>query len=358
MRLNEIQFNLAKAGHVMALAPGDDFRYAVGWSPMADERLTFLIIGPSAAHLVIASVNAEEAVGHLPGEVAISRFTDDAGPQDVLSQAVALQPALPWLVSDDARYDHGRILTKAVGKTAGLASQVMAPLRMKKDDEECRLLQESQRINDLAMQAGLEALRPGITELELADVIRQSFMRNGADREAFIIVAFGEHTALPHHTPTTTVMGEGPVLLDIGCYYQGYASDMTRVAYIGEPPKEFRLVHGLVDQAVQAAQKVAVPWAPAEVVDQAARHIINSAGYGASFIHRVGHGIGLSVHEPPSVAEGNTLKLPENAAFSIEPGIYLPGQFGVRLEEVVINRSDGADILSKVPRDIYVKPLS
>ncbi len=358
MRLKEIQVNLAKAGQVMALAPGDDFRYAVGWSPMADERLTFLIIGPRTAHLVIASVNAEEAVEHLPKEVSISRFTDDTGPQDVLSRAVALQPTLPWLISDDARYDHGGSLTEAVGQSMGLASQVMAPLRMKKDDGECRLLQACQSINDLAMQAGLEALRPGLTELELADVIRQSFIRNGADREAFIIVAFGEHTALPHHSPTTTVIGEGPVLLDIGCYYQGYASDMTRVAYIGEPPEEFRLIHGLVDQAVRAAQQVAVPGAPAEVVDQAARGFISSAGYGAAFIHRVGHGIGLSVHEPPSVAEGNTLKLPENAAFSIEPGIYLPGQFGVRLEEVVINRSDGASILSKIPRDIYVKPLS
>ena len=238
-----------------------------------------------------------------------------------------------------------------------LASEIMARLRMQKDDEERRLLQESQRINDQAMLAAYEAMRPGMTELELADVIRRAFIANGADKEAFIIVAAGEHSALPHHSPTTTVLTEGPVLLDIGCYYQGYASDMTRVAYLGQPTEKFLAVHHLVEQAVQAAHQTARPGTPAEEVDRAARRVIAEGGFGPQFVHRVGHGIGLSVHEPPSVMETNTLPLPENAAFSIEPGIYLPGEFGVRLEEVVLNRPDGAEILSKVSRDIFVKPL-
>lgn len=357
MRLKDIQQHLASSGAVLALAPGDDFRYAAGWSPMPDERLTFLIIGPTAVRLVIASVNAEEAITHLQGILPIDRFTDAAGPGDVLAQAVAEQNGLTWLISDDARFDHGRILAEVVGRQPGLASDVLAPLRMKKDDEEVRLLAECQHINDLAMQAGYDAMHVGMTELELADVIRQSFIANGADKEAFIIVAAGEHSALPHHSPTVTVIGEGPVLLDIGCYYHGYASDMTRVAYLGHPTEEFQRVHGLVDQAVRAAQQAAKPGALAQTVDRAARHVITEAGYGEAFVHRVGHGIGLSVHEPPSVAEGNTLPLPENAAFSIEPGIYLPGRFGVRLEEVAINRKGGAKFLSRVTRNIYVKSV-
>ena len=357
MRLKKIQERLAAEQSIVALAPGEDFRYAAGWSPMGDERLTFLIIGPAQARLVIASVNAEEAIYHLKDAFPIDRFTDAAGPREVLAAAVAEQPKTRWLVSDDARFDHAQILAEAVGSPIGLASAIMAPLRMVKAEDEQKALAESQRINDMAMRDAYAAMRTGMTELELADVIRRSFLANGADKEAFIIVAAGEHSALPHHSPTDTKLAPGPVLLDIGCYYRGYASDMTRVASLGSPSAEFERVHGVVDAAVRAAQTAAVPGAPAQEVDRAARQVIDAAGYGDAFVHRVGHGIGLSVHEPPSVADGNTLKLPENAAFSIEPGIYLQGKFGVRLEEVVLNRADGAEILSQVPRDIFVKPL-
>lgn len=357
MRLKRIQEKLAMERSTMALAPGADFRYAVGWTPMGDERLTFLVIGPTKVRLVIASVNAEEAVYHLQDAFPIDRFTDAAGPGEVLARAVAEQEASAWLISDDARYDHAQILAQGVGHPLGLASAVMAPLRMVKDADERLALTECQRINDVAMQAGYKAMRTGMTELELADVIRRSFLANGADQEAFIIVAAGEHSALPHHSPTDTALAPGPVLLDIGCYFHGYASDMTRMAYLGEPSPTFQRVHRVVDEAVRAAQKVAVPGCEAQAVDRAARQVIETAGYGDAFVHRVGHGIGLSVHEPPSVAEGNTLHLPENAAFSIEPGIYLPGEFGVRLEEVVLNRAGGAEILSRVSREVFVKPL-
>ncbi len=357
MRIASIQKELARLDALLALAPGQDFRYAAGWTPMGDERLTFLLISPDGVQLVIASVNAEEAVAHLRAAVPVHRFTDAAGPRAVLSEALRSLSGSQVLVSDDARFDHAQILAEVVKQPLGLASQVMAPLRMQKDPEECRRLAESQRINDLAMQAAYQAMQPGMTELELADVIRRAFIANGADKEAFIIVACGEHSALPHHSPTDTKLEPGPVLLDIGCYYHGYASDMTRVAYLGEPSEKFRAVHRVVEAAVKAAHHEAKPGTPAENVDRAARRVIDEAGYGAAFVHRVGHGIGLSVHEPPSVMETNQLRLPENAAFSIEPGIYLPGEFGVRLEEVVINRAGGAEILSHVSRDIFVKPL-
>lgn len=354
MRLQDIQRELQDRNCVLALSPGDDFRYAVGWSPLYDERLTFLLIGPQQTRLVIPSVNAEEAIAHLGDSVPVERFSDDLGPRQALERAVTVVGRGAWLVSDDARYDHASILANAVAKPLGLASDVMAAMRMQKSEEECQRLEECQRINDQAMLAGYEALRLGITELELADVIRRAFLQHGADSEAFIIVAFGDHTALPHHHPTDRPLTEGPVLLDIGCYYKGYASDMTRVAYFGEPSEKYRQIHAIVDQAVGAAQAQACPGASAELVDGAARQIIAQEGYGEAFVHRVGHGIGLSVHEPPSVMQGNHLALPENAAFSIEPGIYLPGEFGVRLEEVVINRAPGAEILSKVPRAIHV----
>ncbi|PSR23127.1 MAG: peptidase M24 [Sulfobacillus acidophilus] len=357
MRLDRIQKQLAQRQAVLALAPGDDFRYAVGWSPKGDERPTYLIVSSRMARLVIASVNAEEAQSHLGNIVQIGRFGDDEGPEAMLREVANRLQGLPWLISDDARYGHGLLLERIIGQPLGLASEVMAPLRMQKDEDECHLLARCQEINDQAMRAAYEAMRVGMSELELADIIRRAFIANGADKEAFIIVAYGAHSAMPHHTPTTTKLGEGPVLLDIGCYYHGYASDMTRVAYLGQPTERFVEIHGLVDAAVRAAQARALPGIAAQEVDRAARQVIAAQGYGLAFVHRVGHGIGLSVHESPSVAEGNRLPLPANAAFSIEPGVYLPGEFGVRLEEVVILRPTGAQILSHVPRSVYVKPL-
>ncbi|MCY0899041.1 MAG: aminopeptidase P family protein [Firmicutes bacterium] len=356
MRLKRVQAVLADAGVALALAPGEDFRYVVGWSPHKDERLTFLLVTPSAAHLVIPSVNAEEARYQLENTVALTQFTDDAGPRQALITALGMVgESWSWLISDDARYDHVRVWEEVGSRPVGLASSILGELRMQKDEEECQWLRESQRINDYAMQTAFEAMHVGMTELELADVVRRAFMAQGADGEAFIIVAAGDHSALPHHTPTDRCLEEGPVLLDIGCYYRGYASDMTRVAYLGEPSAEFRAVHALVNRAVEAARQVVAPGVPAEEVDRAARAVIESGGYGPYFVHRLGHGIGLSVHEPPSVMAGNSRLLPENTAFSIEPGIYLPGQFGVRLEEVVINRPGGAEVLSHVSREIFVK---
>ncbi|MCY0880747.1 MAG: M24 family metallopeptidase, partial [Firmicutes bacterium] len=137
-------------------------------------------------------------------------------------------------------------------------------------------------------------------------------------------------------------------------YKDGYASDMTRMAYVGTPSEEFTTVHAIVNQAVQAGWQAARAGNPAEAVDAAARRVISDAGYGEYFVHRTGHGIGLSVHEPPYMMAGNDLPIPLHAAFSIEPGIYLPGKFGVRLEEVVIAGENDARILSAVSRDIHV----
>lgn len=357
MRLKQIQHALRDGCTALALTAGEDFRYAVGWSPFKDERLTLLLISQSQVQLVIAAVNAVEAIAHLGNLMSFHLLTDEGDPNQVLHEVMESFNADEWLVSNDARYDHARVIAEIVGQPLGLASNIIAPLRAQKDEHEIALLMESQRINDMAMRAGLEAIQVGITELELAEVIRRAFMSNGADKEAFIIVAFGDHTALPHHSPTSRFLQPGPVLLDIGCYYHGYASDMTRVAYLGTPSATYRQVHSVVEQAIQEAHRAAAPGVSAMTVDRAARQVIAARGFGQYFTHRIGHGIGLSVHEPPSVTETNAEPLLENAAFSIEPGIYLPGEFGVRLEEVVINRPSGAEVLSSISRQIYVKPL-
>ncbi len=357
-RLEEIQKRLASTDGVLVLGPGDDFRYAADWSPHADERLTFLWISSRDAVLVVPSVNAEDARVHMPENVTIMEFSDQKGPHTAVGEALrrlaASEPTI--YVSDDARFDHGQILFGALPahQHLNLASSLLAPMRMVKDPDEARRLKDAQWINDRAMEAAYASIRDGMTEVELQDIIRRAFMANGADREAFIIVAAGSHSAMPHHASDDTVIHPGPVLLDIGCFKEGYASDMTRMAYLGTPSEEFVTVHSIVKQANEAGRRAARPGAEAQSVDLAARQIIEDRGFGEFFVHRTGHGIGLSVHEPPSIMEGNVLTLPEHAFFSVEPGIYLPGRFGVRLEDVVMLTSEGSAVLSELSRDIHV----
>ncbi len=358
LRLERIQARL-DSDELLALAAGDDFRYAAGWTPVGDERPTFLLIGRQRVGLIIASVNREEAVSRLGTEMAVVSFSDADDPAGVLKTELGrFSGYRRILLSDAARYDHASLLAAVSGQQLGLASRLMVPLRLQKDAEEQSLLAHSQAINDRAMRAAWDALDPAMTELELADVVRRAYGANGADSAAFIMVAAGAHSALPHHVAGDTRLGHGPVLLDIGCYYQGYASDMTRVAYLGEPTPKFRQIHALVDLAVSAALARIGPGVAAADVDLAARGVIVRGGYGSAFVHRLGHGIGLGVHEAPSVTETNPDPLPEQAAFSVEPGIYLPGEFGVRLEEVVINRKPGPLVLSSLSREIFVKAMA
>lgn len=360
MHWDHIERVLDNVGGTLVLAPGDDFRYVAGWSPWPDERLTFLLITPGRADLVIPSVNAEEARENLPPSVRILPFSDDEGPGAVLARSLGemARSGLELFLSDDARFDHAmRVLEVWPGaRPPRFASSLLRPMRQVKSAAEQEALRASQAINDRAMAAGLAAMRADMTESQLAAVIRQVYDQEGADREAFIIVAAGPHSALPHHRPGPARLGRGPVLLDIGCFKNGYASDMTRVAHVGRPSAEFQRIHAVVESAVRAGLNAAKPGQTPAAIDRAVRGVVERAGLGERFVHRTGHGIGLSVHESPSIMTGEDSPLPEGVVFSIEPGVYLPGQFGVRLEEVVILTADGPAVLSSQTRDIHVAP--
>jgi len=169
------------------------------------------------------------------------------------------------------------------------------------------------------------------------------------------IVGSGPNSAFPHHHSSTRALREGePVLFDLGSRLDGYCSDITRMAFLGSPSTRYLEIHRIVEAAVAAALDVIKPGVPINAVDLAARRTIEQSGYGQQFVHRTGHGIGLSVHEPPSITHTNELPLAEGMAFSVEPGIYLPGEFGVRLEEIVVVAGRGAEVLSRLPRDVQV----
>jgi Xaa-Pro aminopeptidase len=209
-------------------------------------------------------------------------------------------------------------------------------------------------ICDRAMQAAFATAKPGMTELELADAIKAHFSSEGASPQ-FWIVGAGGNGAFPHHATSDRVIQEGDaIVVDIGGRKQGFPSDMTRMVVIGQPPEGYGQIHSIVEKAVQAALKAARPGALARDVDAAARGVITDAGYGEYFVHRTGHGLGIDIHEPPYITATSDTVLEEGMVFSIEPGIYLPGRFGIRLEDIVILREDGPEILSSLPRDLHI----
>ena len=356
-RLNRIRRTLDSEGFAaLCLSPGDDMRYALGFTPPYDERLDFLIVGEAGAALVVPGVNATAARTRLAeAGVEVLDWADDQGPQTALRQALRVatggDKAGAVLVSDDARYDHARRLAEVLQpERVDLASRVMRGLRLIKDDDEMRRLRISAGIADQAMEAGFRAIRRGMTETELSDAIRAAFVEAGADQASFMMAAYGPGAAEPHHHPGSARIAEGPITLDIGCRGAGYASDMTRMAYVGTPDDEFLKVHEIVYQARLAGERAAKVGSPCSAVDRAARGVIEEAGYGQYFVHRTGHGIGVSTHEPPSMMAGDETPLAPGMAFSIEPGIYLPGRFGVRIEDVAVMHADGPEILSHLSR--------
>jgi Xaa-Pro aminopeptidase len=254
------------------------------------------------------------------------------------------------------RADFALLLLDALpGANRRFTGDTVGFLRARKGEDEYLRLKASAVLNDAAAVAGFDALQEGITELEVAAVIREHYKQAGA-MPAFASVCFGGNGAFPHHHTDETKLKKGDaVLIDLGGKLDGYPSDMTRVGFFGEPTEEFRKVHAVVEKAVQAALAAARPGVAAKTVDKAARDVITNAGYGKYFTHRTGHGLGIDIHEPPYLTATSETVLDEGMVFSIEPGIYLPGLFGLRLEDIVILRRDGPEILSELSRDAILR---
>jgi Xaa-Pro aminopeptidase len=258
-------------------------------------------------------------------------------------------------LDETMRTDFSLLLLDAMNAPKrGFLHDTVGHLRSLKDAEEYAALKECALLNDAAAQHGFAALREGMTELELQTIIRDYYKQHGAVPE-FTIIGFGANGAFPHHhTGQTKLENNMAVLIDTGCRYRGYPSDMTRCGWFGDADAGFLKVAEIVEGAVQAAIAAAKPGVKAAEVDKAARDHITQAGYGPQFLHRLGHGLGIDVHEPPYITGSSDVILQEGNVFSIEPGIYLEGRFGVRLEDIVILRADGAEVLSNLSRDLVV----
>jgi Xaa-Pro aminopeptidase len=340
---------------LLALAPGAHMQWLMGFAPHPDERPCLLLIGLESAGFVMPGLNAEDARQHT--DLPFWDWRDDDGPAAALAAGLEAVNGSPRRLALDEtmRADHAMLLIDALPEVdRRFTADTLGHLRMIKDGGELKTLQNNARIADAAQTALRIAIRDGITERELADVAKASFEEHGA-RMAFGIVGSGAHSSYPHHhTGDRSVRAGEAIVVDIGATTDGYYSDITRMACLGSAPEGYHEVHAVVEEAVQAALSAVGPGVEARAIDKAARDVITNSGYGEFFTHRTGHGLGSEVHEPPYIASANTLRLEENMVFTIEPGIYLPGQFGVRLEEVVVVTKEGGRILSELPRSLHI----
>ncbi len=231
---------------------------------------------------------------------------------------------------------------------------IVETLRMRKSPGELELIRASVRTNSRAFDAALRAIRPGrMTEADLACEIDYRMRRLGAEKPAFdTIVACGEHAALPHAHPGRRKLGSNELLLiDMGATQEGYASDMTRVVSLGKAPARARRVYEAVLEAQKAAIDAVRPGVTAGSVDRAARKVLRRAGLDKAFVHSTGHGLGLEIHEPPRLGRADKTRLEEGMAITIEPGVYLEGKLGVRIEDTVAVTRTGCEILTSTPKD-------
>ncbi len=227
-------------------------------------------------------------------------------------------------------------------------------LRWVKDEEELELLREAQACTDRAFEDILDTLAIGMTEQQVALELEHAMRRAGADGLSFeSIVAFGEQAAEPHHQPTHRVLDEGDVIkLDIGALYGGYHADMTRTIAFGQPAPELAKIHDIVREAQQAGIDAVRAGVTGAEVDAAARQVVEDAGYGPNFSHGLGHGVGLEIHEGPNFARGGEDVLPVGAVMTVEPGIYVPGLGGVRIEDMVEVQDTGCRVIGTAIREL------
>jgi Xaa-Pro aminopeptidase len=333
---------------VLLLSVGPDLPYFTGYEAMPLERLTLLVLPREGEPTLVVPRLEAPRVQARPDVFAIA-------PWGELDDPVALVGARAGRPRRVAVGDHtwARFVLALQAELGGdewiPARTLTGPLRAVKDDAEVDALRRAGRAVDATVTDMAAARFSGRTEAEVAREFADRLLANGHQVVNFTIVAAGPNGASPHHDPGGRVIQRGDaVVCDVGGTLDGYCSDITRMFLVGGPPDGFDDVYAVLRDAQEAAVAVAGAGVPAASVDAAARERITEAGFGEQFVHRTGHGIGMEAHEDPYVVATNTEPLAVGHAFSVEPGIYLPGRFGMRLEDILVITPDGAESLNRV----------
>lgn len=354
-RMKRARSEMADRGvDVLLISLGSDLPYLTGYQAMPLERLTMAIVPRAGeAVLVVPELEALRVV-LVPGVFTVMPWRESEDPIAIVTELVG--PASTAMIGDHTWAVFLLALQEAMPGTAFRSARPLTEaLRVIKETTEIELLHRAGASADVVAGLLAEHTFAGKTESQVSREVGAMLEANGTDIAKFAIVASGPNGASPHHESGDRVIGLGDaIVIDFGGTVGGYGSDTTRTFHVGEPSSKYIEVHETVRAAQLAGVAAVRPGVSAESIDRAVRQVIETSGYGEFFIHRTGHGIGLDGHEDPYIIEGNKQVLEPGMAFSIEPGIYLPGEFGVRIEDIVVCTEDGVVWLNQSSRKVSV----
>lgn len=340
------------------LGPSTDLEYISELQTHPDERVRGLLVGKGGGCVSITpKLYKEEMMNAFRGDAQYEEWDDSEGFTGAFERALKALGALGGKVAfnDGVRAIDMLAIQSAMEILPCNGGETLSPLRSTKDEEELALMRKASGIADGVLEKLRHFIKPGMMERHISEAIPQFLEELGSDTISFSpIVATGPNGSMPHYGGNKRVIEDNDiVLLDFGGRCNGYCSDVTRTFFVGEPTEEQKKVYEIVRLAQEAGEAAVRPGATGQDVDRAARKVIVDAGYGEYFFNRVGHGVGIAVHETPYMIEGNNEPLRPGNVFSVEPGIYLPGKFGVRIENLVAVRPDGTgEALNKFPREL------
>ncbi|GAA4944224.1 Xaa-Pro aminopeptidase [Nonomuraea thailandensis] len=336
----------ARRARLAGLLPAHEVHALLVTSPVNVRYLTGLT-SSNAAVLIRADGTALLATDNRYIEAARRLDVPSAEASDVAGRLAAPGTGIEAASMSVAAY-------RRLGDGLVPLGPVVEVLRAVKDEAELELIRTACAITDQAFADVCPRIAPGMTEREVAGLLERRMAELGADKPAFdTIVASGENGAIPHHTPTSRELRAGDlVTMDFGARYQGYHADMTRTVSLGPPAGWQREVYDLVAAAQQAGRHALAPGARAGEVDEAARSVIEGAGHGGHFRHGLGHGVGLEIHEEPFLGPSRTGRLEDRVPITVEPGVYLPGRGGVRIEDTLVTREGGPELFTKTTKEL------
>lgn len=354
-RLARARARMAEIGvDALLLSVGPDLPYLTGYEAMPLERLTMLVVRPVGEPVLVVPRLEAPRVEPEPELFVVEAWDETDDP--VTRVATIAGDACRVAIGDQTWARFVLALQRALPDAEFVpARDVMAPLRVVKDAAEVEALRGAARAVDAIAVAMRDRPFAGRREIDVHRELVERMLEAGHERANFAIVAAGENAASPHHEPSDRTIRDGDVVLcDFGGTMRGYCSDITRMFVVGEPTAEVRDAYGVLVEAQEAGVRAATVGTPCAEVDAAARRVIADAGLGEHFVHRTGHGIGTEAHEDPYIVAGNAAPLAPGHAFSIEPGIYVSGRFGLRLEDIVVATTEGPVRLNGAPRDLAV----
>lgn len=355
-RIARLQVLMRESGYDLAVISWtDQMRYLTGYLEGAHERMLALFLPANGEPaFVVPSMNSQAARQNPAGIARILGWTDaetwiPAAQQLLADYGFDGRDDLSLLIDDELHSVHlidlQTLLPTAKYRASG---ELLAQIRGIKSPHELACMEAAAMLIDRIFEETVHELREGITEIELQDSVLAAIKRHRSAPAFKPLICFGANGAMPHHSSNETALKVGDtVIIDIGCTWENYCSDITRTVSFGEPSDpEAKDVYKVVNAAHHAGRDAVTPGVTCESIDVATRTVIDAAGYGDKFIHRTGHGIGISCHEPPNINTGSLVPLQPGMCFSVEPGIYLPGRFGIRIENIVTVTDTGVKSLN------------